>query len=48
MVQVHGIGGIVVSTGNVEETASVINELQKKSKIPLLVGADFENGLGMQ
>ena len=48
MVQVHGIGGIVVSTGNVEETASVINELQKKSKIPLLVGADFENGLGMR
>ncbi|MBK7500840.1 MAG: hypothetical protein IPI19_17580 [Ignavibacteriales bacterium] len=48
MVQVHGIGGIVVSTGNVEETASVINELQKNSKIPLLVGADFENGLGMR
>ena len=48
MVQVHGIGGIVVSTGKVEETASVINELQKNSKIPLLVGADFENGLGMR
>lgn len=48
MVQVHGIGGIVVSTGDVEETASMINELQKNSKIPLLVGADFENGLGMR
>lgn len=48
MVQVHGIGGIVVSTGNVEETASMINELQNNSKIPLLVGADFENGLGMR
>lgn len=48
MVQVHGIGGIVVSTGNVEETASMINELQKNSKIPLLVGADFENGIGMR
>ena len=47
-VQIHGIGGIVISTGNVEETASMINELQKNSKIPLLVGADFENGLGMR
>lgn len=48
MVQVHGIGGIVISTGDVEETASMINELQKNSKIPLLVGADFENGIGMR
>jgi beta-N-acetylhexosaminidase len=48
MTQVHGIGGIVISTGNVEETAAVINELQKNSKIPLLVSADFENGLGMR
>ncbi len=48
LVQVHGIGGIVISTGNVEETASMINELQKKSNIPLLVSADFENGIGMR
>jgi beta-N-acetylhexosaminidase len=48
LVQIHGIGGIVISTGNVEETASMINELQKNSKIPLLVGADFENGIGMR
>jgi beta-N-acetylhexosaminidase len=47
-VKIHGIGGIVVSTGNVEETASMINELQKNSKVPLLVGADFENGIGMR
>ena len=48
LVQVHGIGGIVISTGNVEETASMINELQKNSSIPLLVSADFENGIGMR
>jgi len=48
LVQVYGIGGIVVSSGNVDETAAVINELQKNSKVPLLVGADFENGLGMR
>ena len=48
MVKVHGIGGIVISTGNVEETSSMISELQKNSKIPLLVAADFENGIGMR
>lgn len=48
MVKIHGIGGIVISTGNVEETASMISELQKNSKIPLLVAADFENGIGMR
>ncbi|MDY0081745.1 MAG: glycoside hydrolase family 3 N-terminal domain-containing protein, partial [Ignavibacteriaceae bacterium] len=48
MVKIHGIGGIVISTGDVEETASMIAELQKNSKIPLLVSADFENGIGMR
>lgn len=48
LVQVHGIGGIVISTGDVDETASMISELQKSSNIPLLVAADFENGIGMR
>ena len=48
LVKAHGIGGIVISTGEVEETASMINELQKISNIPLLVAADFENGIGMR
>ncbi len=48
LVKVHGIGGIVVSSGGVDETASMINELQKNAKIPLLVSADFENGIGMR
>jgi beta-N-acetylhexosaminidase len=48
LVKVHGIGGIVISTGNVEETASMINELQKNANVPLLVSADFENGIGMR
>ena len=47
-VKIHGIGGIVISTGDVDETASMINELQKNSNIPLLVAADFENGIGMR
>lgn len=48
LVRDHGIGGIIISTGNVEETATMINELQKHASIPLLVGADFENGIGMR
>jgi beta-N-acetylhexosaminidase len=48
LVKVHGIGGFVISTGEVEETASMINELQKNSNIPLLVSGDFEHGIGMR
>lgn len=48
LVRNHGIGGIVISLGGVEETATMINELQKNAKIPLLVSADFENGVGMR
>ena len=48
LVQVHGVGGIVISAGNVDETARLINTLQKSAPIPLLVAADFENGIGMR
>lgn len=48
LVRDHGIGGIIISTGDIEETAAMINELQKNASIPLLVGADFENGIGMR
>ena len=48
LVKNHGIGGIVISTGGVAETTTMINELQKAAKIPLLVSADFENGVGMR
>jgi beta-N-acetylhexosaminidase len=48
LVRAHGIGGIVISSGGVKETATMINELQKNAKIPLLISADFENGVGMR
>jgi beta-N-acetylhexosaminidase len=48
LVKLHGIGGFVISTGDVEETASMINELQKNANIPLLVSGDFEHGIGMR
>lgn len=48
LVQLHGIGGFVLSTGEVEETATMISELQKNANIPLLVAGDFEYGIGMR
>jgi beta-N-acetylhexosaminidase len=48
LVKNHGIGGIVISSGGIKETAIMLNELQKNAKIPLLVSADFENGVGMR
>jgi beta-N-acetylhexosaminidase len=48
LVKNHGIGGIVISSGGIKETAIMLNELQRNAKIPLLVSADFENGVGMR
>lgn len=48
LVRDYGIGGVVISSGGIDETALMINELQKNAKIPLLVSADFENGVGMR
>jgi beta-glucosidase-like glycosyl hydrolase/CubicO group peptidase (beta-lactamase class C family) len=51
------IGGMIVGTSRgplgiersqVYATAVVTNELQRRSKIPLLIGADFESGTGMR
>jgi beta-N-acetylhexosaminidase len=38
------VGGVVLFTGNVYESAILLNELQNASKLPLLVSADFERG----
>src|SRR5262249_54507430 len=51
------VGGLIVETdrgalglerSEVYPTAVVTNELQRRSKIPLLVGADFESGTRMR
>lgn len=45
---VKDYGGIIVFGGNLENTVTVLNRLQNGMKIPLLVGADLERGLGQQ
>ena len=42
------IGGITVFVGGVYETVHLINRLQEAAKIPLLISADFETGVGMR
>ncbi len=42
------VGGLIIFGGEVFEAASLINELQEKSEIPLLIASDLERGLGCQ
>jgi beta-N-acetylhexosaminidase len=44
----YGIGGFVVYGGAPYETAHLLNRLQKRARIPILVSADFEGGPGQQ
>src|SRR6202167_4639403 len=56
-VEENHVGGLIIVTdrgplgierSQVYPTAVVSNELQRRAKIPLLVGADFEAGTGMR
>jgi beta-N-acetylhexosaminidase len=44
----YGIGGFVVYGGAPYETAHLLNRLQKRARIPILISADFEGGPGQQ
>jgi beta-N-acetylhexosaminidase len=44
----YGIGGFVVYGGAPYETAQLLNRLQKRARIPILMSADFEGGPGQQ
>src|SRR5580693_1093138 len=56
-VEENHVGGFIVGTtrgplgierSQVYPTAELTNELQRRAKVPLLIGADFENGTGMR
>ncbi len=56
-VEENHVGGLIIVTdrgplgierSQVYPTAVVTNELQRRAKVPLLVGADFETGTGMR
>jgi len=43
-IQENHIGGLILFTGNIYESAQLINRLQSLSSLPLVVAADFESG----
>src|SRR5688572_1505905 len=47
-VERDGIGGLVISVGMPLSYAAKLNALQRRAKVPLLVGSDMENGPGMR
>ena len=42
------VGGLIIFSGEVYETAHLTNFLQEKARIPLLIAADFEWGAAMR
>ena len=42
------LGGIIISVGSPLDAAAKLNELQKRSRLPLLIAADLEWGSGMR
>jgi len=48
LVEKYHIGGLIFFQGGPERQVKMHNRLQKKSKIPLLIGIDGEWGLGMR
>lgn len=42
------LGGLIIFNGNFVETPKTLERLQASCRIPLLIGADFERGVGQQ
>ena len=42
------VGGFVMSIGSPIETAAKLNEMQRASRVPLIIGADYEAGAGFR
>lgn len=45
---VTNVGGVIVFGGSIQNITPMLNRLQQTRKIPLLVSADLERGLGQQ
>lgn len=48
LIQNDHVGGFIVSIGSPIETAVKLNAMQRLSRLPLLVGADYETGAGFR
>ena len=43
-----GIGGIHIWSGDGSSSIAMLNEIQKRSRIPIIIDADIERGLGQR
>jgi beta-N-acetylhexosaminidase len=48
LVREQKVGGLIFFKGDIINEALLINKMQELSDIPLLIGSDFERGLGMR
>ncbi|MBI4521742.1 MAG: glycoside hydrolase family 3 C-terminal domain-containing protein [Gemmatimonadetes bacterium] len=48
LIEQYEVGGIIMSVGTPTEVAVKLNALQRRSRLPLLVGADLESGAGFR
>ena len=48
LIQTQHVGGFIVSIGSPIETAVKLNAMQRISRLPLLIGADYETGAGFR
>ena len=48
VIEREGVGGVIMSVGVPTDVAVKLNDLQRHSKYPLLVGADLETGAGFR
>ena len=48
LVRTERVGGLVMSIGSPIETADKLNTLQEMGAVPLLIGADYEDGAGFR
>jgi beta-N-acetylhexosaminidase len=48
LIEEYEIGGLLMSVGSPTEVAAKLNDFQRRSRLPLLVAADLETGLGFR
>ena len=48
LIATERVGGFVMSIGSPMETATKLNEMQRASRVPLIIGADYEAGAGFR
>ena len=48
LITTERVGGFIMSIGSPMETATKLNEMQRASRAPLIIGADYEAGAGFR